>query len=204
MDLNKVMIIGNLTRDPEMRTIPSGVSVCKFGVATNLVWKDASGQRKEKVEFHNIVTWRKLAEICGQYLNKGKKVYIEGRLQTNEWLGQDGVRRYRTEIIADNMIMLNYGGTAQTSGVGMGMPVNTFKQAQSTSVARPAASVFEGQNAAPKPVSESLPSVSLEEPANSVAPAMPSENPMEQPMPNAMASTEAKKDEEIKVEDIPF
>lgn len=107
MNLNKAMIIGNLTRDPESRTTPQGTSVTSFSVATNLVWTDANGQRQEKVEYHNIVAWRKLAEICAQYLRKGSKVYIEGRLQTRDWEGQDGVKRYRTEIVAENMIMLD-------------------------------------------------------------------------------------------------
>jgi len=114
MNLNKAMIIGNLTRDPEVRTTPQGTSVASFGVATNLVWNDANGQRQEKVEFHNVVAWRKLADIIGQYLKKGSKVYIEGRLQTRDWTGQDGVKRYRTEINAENMIMLDSKG--QSSG----------------------------------------------------------------------------------------
>ena len=104
------MIIGNLTRDPESRTTPQGINVASFSVATNFVWTDANGQKQEKVEFHNIVAWRKLGEICAQYLRKGSKVYIEGRLQTRDWEGQDGVKRYRTEIIAENMIMLDRAG----------------------------------------------------------------------------------------------
>jgi single-strand DNA-binding protein len=104
------MIIGNITRDPELKTTPQGTSVASFSVATNLTWKDSSGQRQEKAEFHNIVAWRKLAEICGKYLHRGSKVYIEGRLQTRDWQGQDGVKRYRTEIIADNMVMLDRKG----------------------------------------------------------------------------------------------
>jgi len=111
MNLNKAMIIGNLTRDPEARTTPSGQNVTSFGVATNLVWTDQSGQKQNKAEFHNVVAWRKLGEICAQYLKKGSKVYIEGRLQTRDWEGQDGVKRYRTEIIADNMIMLDSKGS---------------------------------------------------------------------------------------------
>lgn len=107
MDLNKAMIIGRLTADPEVRTTPQGASVASFGVATNLVWTDQSGQKQEKVEFHNVVVWRKLAEICGQYLKKGSKAYFEGRLQTRNWEGQDGAKKYRTEIIVDNMIMLD-------------------------------------------------------------------------------------------------
>jgi len=110
MNLNKAMIIGNLTRDPELRNTPSGQSVTSFSVATNLVWTDQSGQQQKKTEFHNVIAWRKLAEICAKYLHKGSKVYIEGRLQTTDWTGQDGVKRYRTEIVADNMIMLDTKG----------------------------------------------------------------------------------------------
>ena len=109
------MIIGNLTRDPEGRTTPNGQTVTSFGIATNLVWTDASGQKQKKAEFHNVVAWRKLAEICNQYLKKGNKVYIEGRLQTHEWQGQDGVKRQRTEIIADNMIMLEARGSSSSN-----------------------------------------------------------------------------------------
>lgn len=115
MNLNKAMIIGNLTRDPESRTTPSGQNVCSFGVATNLIWTDANGEKQTKAEFHNVVAWRKLADICGQYLKKGNKVYIEGRLQTRDWEGQDGVKRYRTEIVADNMIMLDTKGSKSDS-----------------------------------------------------------------------------------------
>jgi len=108
--LNKAMIIGNLTRDPEVRNTPSGQTVSSFSVATNFVWNDQSGQQQSKTEFHNVIAWRKLGEICGQYLSKGMKVYIEGRLQTSEWSGQDGNKRQRTEIIADNMIILTPKG----------------------------------------------------------------------------------------------
>lgn len=112
MNLNRAMIIGNLTRDPEVRTTPNGQSVCTLGVATNRVWTDASGKKQEDVEFHSVVAWGKLAEICGQYLGKGRKVYIEGRLKTREWQGQDGVKKQRTEIVAENMIMLDRGERA--------------------------------------------------------------------------------------------
>jgi single-strand DNA-binding protein len=107
MNLNKAMIIGNLTRDPELKNTPSGQNVASFTVATNLVWVDKSGNQQKKVEFHNVIAWRKLADICSKYLKKGSKVYIEGRLQTSDWIGNDSVKRYRTEIIADNMIMLD-------------------------------------------------------------------------------------------------
>jgi len=123
MNLNKVMLIGNLTQDPEVRTIPSGHTVATFGLATNRVWNDQQGQKQEKVEFHNIVIWRRLAEICGQYLQKGSKIYIEGRLETRNWVGQDGVKRYKTEIIAENMIMLdraNNNSMSQNTGNSFG------------------------------------------------------------------------------------
>jgi len=116
MDLNKAMVIGRLTRDPEVKSTPSGQNVASFSIATNFTWTDQSGQRQEKVEFHNIVAWRKLADICGQYLKKGSKAYFEGRLQTRDWTGQDGVKRYRTEIIAENMIMLDSKGSGNTFG----------------------------------------------------------------------------------------
>lgn len=120
MNLNRAMIIGNLTRDPEVRTTTTGQNVASFGVATNHSWTDKSGQKQERAEFHNIVVWGKLAEICGQYLSKGRKVYIEGRLQTREWEGQDGAKRNRTEIIAENMIMLDRGtGAAPAAGASM-------------------------------------------------------------------------------------
>ncbi len=119
------MIIGNLTRDPELRNTASGQSVASFAVATNFVWTDQSGQQQKKVEFHNIIAWRKLAEICAKYLHKGSKVYIEGRLQTTDWTGQDGVKRYRTEIVIDNMIMLDNKGGSTNTGVSSSPTDNT-------------------------------------------------------------------------------
>jgi single-strand DNA-binding protein len=107
MDLNKAMLIGNVTRDPEIRITPNGQTVCSFGLATNRIWLDASGQKQEQTEFHNIVTWGKLAEICGQYLNKGRKIFVEGRIQTREWQTPDGSRKQRTEIVAENIILLD-------------------------------------------------------------------------------------------------
>lgn len=115
MNLNKAMVIGNLTRDPEMRSTPSGQNVTSFSVATSITWTDNAGQQQKKTEFHNIIAWRKLADICAQYLKKGSKVYIEGRLQTSDWTGQDGVKKYRTEIIVENMIMLDKANSNNTS-----------------------------------------------------------------------------------------
>lgn len=103
MNLNKAFIIGNLTRDPEMRALPSGQPVVTFGVATNRRWTDPQGQRQEHTEFHNVVAFGKLAELCNQYLAKGRMTMIEGRLQTRSWQGQDGTKRSRTEIVADNI-----------------------------------------------------------------------------------------------------
>lgn len=117
MDLNKVMIIGRLTRDPESRTIPSGANVCQMGVATSYVYTNKqSGQKVEQTEFHNVVLWSKLGEIAQQYLKKGTQVFIEGRLQSRSWDGKDGQKRNRTEIVADNMIMLGRpSGSGQAS-----------------------------------------------------------------------------------------
>jgi single-strand DNA-binding protein len=105
--LNKVELIGNLTRDPELRYTPQGTAVCTFGLATNRSWTTEAGEKREEAEFHRIVTWNKLAEICSQLLTKGRKAYIEGRLQTRSWTGQDGAQRNATEIVASDMIILD-------------------------------------------------------------------------------------------------
>jgi len=114
--LNRATLIGNLTRDPETRQTPGGQAVCSFSIATNRAWTGNDGVKQDATEFHNIVAWGKLADICGQYLSKGKKIYVEGRLQTRDWEGQDGVKRYRTEIVAENMIMLDNKGGAPAGG----------------------------------------------------------------------------------------
>lgn len=116
MDLNKVMLIGRLTRDPELRSTPSGKSVASFSVATSRQWTDAQGQKQKQSEFHNIVVWGKLAEVAQQYLRKASQIYIEGRLQTRDWTGQDGIKRYRTEVVADNFIMLGSKPAGATGG----------------------------------------------------------------------------------------
>jgi single-strand DNA-binding protein len=106
MSVNKVILVGNLGKDPEVRHTPSGVAVANFSLATSESYKDKDGNRQEKTEWHNVVAWRQLAEICGQYLHKGKQVYIEGKLTTRKWQDRDGVDRYTTEIVADQMQML--------------------------------------------------------------------------------------------------
>jgi single-strand DNA-binding protein len=104
--VNKVILIGNLGRDPEVRYMPNGEAVCNFSIATTDSWKDKSGAKQERTEWHNIVMYRKLAEIAGEYLKKGRPVYVEGRLQTRKWQTKEGQDRYTTEIIADQMQML--------------------------------------------------------------------------------------------------
>ena len=105
--LNRAQIIGNLTRDPELRYTPNGTAVCSFSVATNRNWTTDSGEKREEVEFHRVVAWNKLAEICSQYLVKGRKVFLEGRLSTRNWNAQDGTQKSTTEIIITDMILLD-------------------------------------------------------------------------------------------------
>jgi len=115
MNLNKAFIVGNLTRDPELKSLPSGNSVVNFGVATNRVWTDQSGQKKEEAQFHNVVAFGKQAESINQYLKKGSMVLIEGRIQTRNWEAQDGSKRSRTEIIAER-VQFGPKRTGQSSG----------------------------------------------------------------------------------------
>ena len=116
--LNKVMLIGNLTRDPEMRSTSTGTSVVSFGLATNRTWKDANGDQQESVQFHNIVAWGKMGEICHQLLAKGMMVYVEGEINNRSWEGDDGQTKYRTEIKISEMNLLDSKGRAGTgSGV---------------------------------------------------------------------------------------
>jgi single-strand DNA-binding protein len=105
--LNKVTLIGNLTRDPELRYTPTGAAVCTIGLATNRAWVTDSGEKKEETEFHRVVAWNKLAELCSQLLAKGRKVYVEGRLRTSAWTAQDGGQRTTTEIVIEDMIVLD-------------------------------------------------------------------------------------------------
>ena len=113
--LNKVQLIGNLTRDPELRYTPAGTAVCTFSVATNRQWTTDSGEKKEDAEFHRVVAWNKLAEICSQMLKRGSRVFVEGRLQTREWEGQDGNKRNTTEINSPRSCTL-YGNVNSRAG----------------------------------------------------------------------------------------
>jgi len=105
--LNKVQLIGNITRDPELRYTPTGAAVCTIGLATNRSWTTESGEKKEETEFHRVIAWNKLAELCSQLLTKGRKIYVEGRLRTNTWQSQDGTQRTSTEIVIEDMIILD-------------------------------------------------------------------------------------------------
>lgn len=131
MNFNKAIIIGRVTKDPEIRTTSSGQSVASIGVASNRTWSNNSGEKQEKVEYHSIVAWGKLAEICGQYLAKGQLVLFEGRLETRTWEGQDGIKRSKTEIIAENMQM---GPKKSQGGDSSYRPATESKNNNQTSV----------------------------------------------------------------------
>ncbi len=133
--LNKVMLIGNLTRDPELRYTPSNTAVVTFGIATNREWVDASGQKQEGAEYHKIVAWNKLAEICANVLFKGRKCFVSGRLQTRTWQGQDGAERQTTEIVIDEMIAFG-------EGRGNGSEETSYSSGSTDTVASDASEVF--------------------------------------------------------------
>ncbi len=119
MYLNKAIIIGNLTRDPDIRAIPSGIKVASFSVATNRVWKDKNGVKQENVDFHNIVVFGRQAEIVGQYMKKGSSILVEGRMQTRSWDDAGGVKKYRTEVVADR---IQFGPRKEGSTGGYSAP----------------------------------------------------------------------------------
>ena len=145
MNLNKIFLIGNLTRDPELRTLPSGMPVVSFGLATNRVWKNQQGQRQEDVQFHNVVVFGRQAETTSQYLVKGSLAFIEGRLQTRSWDGKDGTKNYRTEIVAERIQF----GPRRTGVAGIG--------ASNASVNEPV------PKPAPKSVSTDIPDIDINE-----------------------------------------
>ena len=119
--VNKVLLIGNLGRDPELRYTTSGTPVANFSIATSEQWRNAEGEQQEHTEWHNIVAFKRLAEICGEYLHKGSRIYVEGKIRSRSWEGKDGQKRYRTEIIVDNMMMLDARGEpGRAAGEGEG------------------------------------------------------------------------------------
>jgi len=199
--LNKVTLIGNLTRDPELRFTPQGTAVCTIGLATNRSWVPSTGgDRQEETEFHRLVAWQKLAEICSQLLFKGRKIYVEGRLQTRKWTGSDGQERVTTEIVIDNMIVLDtkrregdFGGGA-VGAPAASAPANAG-QASVPVVEKPKEPVA-------KSVDEAVPEVE-EKPVKEEKKAKPAK---EEPKKAEKKETEVKKDdsEEVKAEDIPF
>jgi len=147
MNVNKVILVGRLTRDPEVRNTPTGQSVASISMATNRFWKDKSGQRQDKTEYHNIVLWGRLAEIAGQYLMKGQECFIEGRLETRKYTGKDGVERRTTEIVAENMQL---GAKAQGTA--------------NSNYSRPASQNTQPANSNPQPEPvESIPTINLDE-----------------------------------------
>lgn len=136
--LNKVTLIGNLTRDPELRYTPTGAAVCTIGLATNRSWTTDSGEKKEETEFHRVVAWNKLAELCSQLLVKGRKIYVEGRLRTSTWSAQDGSQRQSTEIVIEDMIILDskrpVGETGEVHDAPQETPVEQAKESKETIV----------------------------------------------------------------------
>ena len=118
--VNKVILVGNLGADPELKYTPSNRAVCNLSVATNEVWKDKSGQKQERTEWHRVIVWAEQAENCSKFLSKGRMVYVEGRLQTRSWDDKDGKKRYSTEIVADREVFLGGGAGAENGGGGGG------------------------------------------------------------------------------------
>lgn len=191
--LNKVLLIGNLTRDPELRYTPNGTAVCTFGLATNRGWTTQTGEAKEETEFHRIVAWNKLGELCSQLLVKGRKVYVEGRLTTRTWTGQDGVQRTTVEVVIEDMIILDSKKTTEgVAGTSFGRDVSAGTSPQgSTGAVVPAAP------AADTP----------EKPAPAKSDLAPAKKPAKQPsqpksQPEAQAPIPG--GEEISADDIPF
>jgi single-strand DNA-binding protein len=125
MYLNKAMVYGNLTRDPELKALPSGMQVCSFSLATNRVYNDRDGKRQEAVDYHNVVVFGKQADNCAKYLTKGSSTYVEGRMQTRSW-DKDGVKQYRTEVIADRV---QFGPKGSNAGGGAPQPSGTSEKA---------------------------------------------------------------------------
>lgn len=148
MNVNKVLLVGRLTRDPEIRSTTSGQSVASISMATNRFWKDKSGQRQEKTEFHNVVLWGRLAEIAGQYLTKGQEAFIEGRMETRKYTGKDGIERRTTEVVAENMQL---GSRPQGQGGG-----SSFSP-------RPQSAPNSPTNTVPVAKEEEIPTINLDE-----------------------------------------
>lgn len=150
MNVNKVILVGRLTRDPDMRTTPTGQSVATLSMATNNFWTDKSGTKQEKTEFHNVVLWGRLAEIAGQYLTKGQECFVEGRLQTREYTAKDGTQKRITEIVGETMQL---GSRAQGSSQGAGTPQRAPEANRNNN----------GSANAPAPIEEEIPTINLDD-----------------------------------------
>ncbi|MBI3980438.1 single-stranded DNA-binding protein [Candidatus Microgenomates bacterium] len=200
--LNKVTLIGNLTRDPELRFTPQGTAVCSFGLATNRYWTTESGEKKEETEFHRIVAWNKLAELCSQLLQKGRKVYVEGRLQTRNWTGNDNVAHSTTEIVIEDMILLDSRRTLDG-----GVPTATASTSEGPTAATTLSPVSGMQGAADTGVS---PAVSDTGSKTAVKKKKDDEQPSSSDKPNLPEEKSGSSDksnlpsEDINPDDIPF
>lgn len=150
MNVNKVILVGRLTRDPDMRTTPGGQSVVTLSMATNNFWTDKSGTKQEKTEFHNVVLWGRLAEIAGQYLTKGQECFIEGRMQTREYTAKDGTQRRITEVVGETMQL---GNRAQGSPQGGGQRSAGGERGNNSN----------SQSSAPQPIEEEIPTINLDD-----------------------------------------
>lgn len=192
--LNKVQLIGNLTRDPELRYTPNGNAVCSFSIATNRNWTTDSGEKREEVDFHRIIAWNKLGEICSQFLVKGRKVYVEGRLTTRSWTGQDGAQKSTTEVIISDMILLdNKGSGASTSAVST----------PSEDQAEPKGKKEEGKETQPShEASTDAEALADKSAGEAKAPKTTKKSVKEEPKEEEPVSE--KKDDEVMPDDIPF
>lgn len=154
--LNRVQLIGNLTRDPELRYTPQGTAVCTVGLATNRSWTTDSGEKHEETEFHRIVAWNKLAELCSQFLVKGRKIYVEGRLSTRSWTGQDGTQKSVTEVVIDDMILLdNKGQQAQSASASTNLDGSAPVEEASKASPKPAEKKTKETEKSPEPTQDS-------------------------------------------------
>jgi len=180
--LNKVLLIGNLTRDPELRYTPSGAAVCTFSIATNRVYVSSDGTKKEETEFIKIVSWNKLAELCSQLLSKGRKVYVEGRLQTRNWETPDGQPRQTTEVVIDDMRILDSRRSFEEGGVE-----------------EAAGEVEGGQKTPPEPPVKAEPEVEEKKTKSQKIPAE-----IEKSKKPVKKAEEVKKEESVDLDDLPF
>lgn len=183
--LNKVLLIGNVTRDPELRYTPQGSAVATFGVATNRSWKTDSGEIREEAEFHKLVAWNKLAELCAQLCTKGRKIYIEGRIQNRSYTGQDNVQHYITEIVIEDMILLDY------------------KPGLTAYAAKPGLTAYAAKNVAGGGVASS-PTTAAAAADNTAKPKKGKKEENKEEEKPAVAKSSGEVTEEVNAEDIPF